>query len=152
MGRPPPCLGTSIWTLPPSRVGRVRGLEENRANSKGLKMTVSVKSMGPLQLSEVGGQILSEDVSGMVLFSPQKKDVREMSIFIILSHSLMMFSASPVYRCQGTQGWTKNSFSFLLWFNPHLLMGKSLPIILDILIWVYATVNQISRNRAIVLH
>ena len=80
--------------------------------------------MGPLKLKEVGGQIFSEDVSdAFIFFPPDEKDLHKMDIFIILFHSLRMFSASSVFRYQATQGRVMNSFHFILWFIPHLL-GK----------------------------
>lgn len=66
-----------------------------------------------------------------------------MDTFITLSHSLRMFSASPIFRYQATEGRViRVSISY---FDLYLIFcwEKSLPLILGILIWAYATVNQI---------
>ena len=100
--------------------------------------------MGPLKLKEVGGQIFSEDVSdAFFFFPPDEKDLHKMDTFITLSHSLRMFSASPIFRYQATEGRViRVSISY---FDLYLIFcwEKSLPLILGILIWAYATVNQI---------
>ena len=50
----------------------------------------------------------------LFFFSPDEKDLHKMDIFITLSHSLRMFSASPIFRYQATQGRVMNSFHFIL--------------------------------------
>ena len=87
----------------------------------------------------------------LFFFPPDEKDLHKMDIFIILFHSLRMFSASPIFRYQATQGRVMNSFHFILRFIPHLLLGKILAVNPRYFNLILCSGKPDYRNRAITL-